>query len=117
MESLNNADWPAMSELFADDATVFYPLAGTPLRATGREEFAPVFNGFMERVRAGGGDPPYMSLRPEDVHVQMLGDATVVSFQIKNPAVCSRRTLVLEQRRERWMIVHLHASNIRLDTD
>ncbi|HYU24898.1 MAG TPA: hypothetical protein VEO74_06830 [Thermoanaerobaculia bacterium] len=36
-----------------------------------------------------------------------------MTFEIRNPHVTSRRTVILEQRGGRWLIVHLHGSNIR----
>jgi len=45
--------------------------------------------------------------------VQRSGDTAVVTFQMRNPHVTSRRTVVLERRGVRWVIVHLYGSNVR----
>jgi hypothetical protein len=43
----------------------------------------------------------------------MIGEAALVTFQTTNPNMTSRRTFVLRRHGGRWLIVHLHGSNIR----
>jgi ketosteroid isomerase-like protein len=117
MDSLNRADWDALAALLAPEATIFFPLPDSPYRADGIDRCADTFRDFFEAVRSRRDGPPYTDLQPEDVRIQTYGPTAVVSFHLKNPAVCSRRTLVLERRGDRWLIVHLHASNVRLDDD
>jgi uncharacterized protein (TIGR02246 family) len=99
-----------IADLFTADATVFFPMNDRPLRATGREEIAAAFTALfaMPGYQKGRGMP-----RPEALRVQMIGDAALVTFQTTNPNVTSRRTFVLRRDGGRWLIVHLHGSNIR----
>ncbi len=111
LEALDHAD-PNVAQLFTADATVFFPMTDRPLRANGREEIAAAFASLfaMPGYRKGSGLP-----KPEDLRVQRIGDATVVTFQTTNPHVTSRRTFVLVRDAGRWRIAHLHGSNVRKD--
>jgi ketosteroid isomerase-like protein len=98
-----------IAELFAEEATVFFPINNQPLRANGRAEIATAFAAlFGPNYR--GGLP-----KPENLRVQEFGETAVVTFQFINPNVTSRRTIVLRREAGRWLIVHLHGSNIRKD--
>jgi hypothetical protein len=53
---------------------------------------------------------------PEHLQVQLVGDtAAVVTFEMTNPERVARRTLVLQKRGDRWLVAHLHASNVALE--
>jgi tRNA (mo5U34)-methyltransferase len=108
LEALNKGDANILA-LFADDATVFFPMNDRPLRATGRDEIAAAFTSLFALPGYGKGSLP----KPEDLRVQILGDTALVTFQNTNPNVTSRRTFVLRRDGGRWVIVHLHGSNIR----
>ena len=99
-----------IATLFTDDATVFFPMNDRPLRANGREEIASAFAALfaMPGYQKGRGMP-----RPEELRVQRVGEAALVTFQTTNPNVTSRRTFVLRAEGGRWRIAHLHGSNIR----
>ena len=99
-----------IADLFTEDATVFFPMNDRSLRANGREEIRSAFTALfaMPGYQKGRGMP-----RPEELRMQRIGDATLVTFQTSNPNVTSRRTLVLRRDGGRWLIVHLHGSNIR----
>ena len=100
---------------FDDAATVFFP-GGQAQRANGkveiREAFATLF-----KPRTGA-----ITITPRDVSVQMFGDLAIVTAHlsdlpttpIREPMTFSRRTFVLRQVGDRWLIVHLHASNYLL---
>ena len=107
LTALNDAD-PKIVSLFADDATVFFPMNDRPLRATGRTEIAAAFQSLFAGAKPGKGMPA-----PENLQVQTIGDVAIVTFQTVNPNVTSRRTFVLRRSGAGWLIVHLHGSNIR----
>jgi ketosteroid isomerase-like protein len=109
LAALDTGD-PKIAELFTADATVFFPMNDRPLRANGREEIAAAFTSLfaMPGYQKGRGMP-----RPEELRVQRIGEAALVTFQTTNPNVTSRRTFVLRRDGGRWLIVHLHGSNIR----
>ena len=104
--AIEAADVAAAMALFADDATVYFPINDVPLRADGRAAIEAVFRKYFT-------SPARAHLEPTNVHVQRAGNAAIVTFEIRNPNVTSRRTLVLEARGGGWRIVHLHASNVR----
>jgi len=114
--SLNAADVNQFISFFAPDATLFFPLASLPLRLEDREQIATAFGAFFEAVRRRHPEPPYMNIIPVGTRVQLLGSAAVVTFHLKGEGAVSRRTLVLEKRSGRWLIVHLHASSFALET-
>ena len=109
LAALDNGD-AKIAELFTDDATVFFPMNDRPLRASGRGEIVSAFAVLfaMPGYQKGRGMP-----KPEELRVQMLGEAALVTFQTTNPNVTSRRTFVLRRDGGSWRIVHLHGSNIR----
>ena len=110
--ALDNGD-ANIATLFTDDATVFFPMNDRPLRANGREEIAAAFHGLfaLPGYQKGRGMP-----KPEALRVQPLGEsAALITFQTTNPNVTSRRSFVLRRDGGRWLIVHLHGSNIRKD--
>jgi ketosteroid isomerase-like protein len=108
VDAIGRGDAAAATALFADDATVFFPVDAAPLRADGKAAIGEVF---AKLLKPGNGVPP----PPEDLRVQQRDDMAVVTFQMRNPHVTSRRTVVLERRGGRWLIVHLHGSNVRRD--
>lgn len=52
-------------------------------------------------------------LTPKDLSIQRSGDTAIATFDAGTGDVHSPRTPVLEARRGRGVIVHLHASNVR----
>lgn len=114
IEALNGADVNAFIGFFAPDATLFFPLASLPLRLEDRQQIATAFAAFFEVVRKREPGPPYMNMIPVGTKVQLLGNVAVVTFHLKGEEVVSRRTLVLQKRSGKWLIVHLHASSLPL---
>ena len=108
VDAIARADTAAATNLYADDATAYYPVDASPFRADGKAALGEVFTRLLT---PGGGAPP----APENLKVQRIGNVAIVTFEMRNPHVTSRRTVVLEQRGGRWLIVHLHGSNIRKD--
>jgi ketosteroid isomerase-like protein len=114
LRAFENLDMPGFIECFAEDATVFFPGPEAPMRYNGRqavrEQFQVVFDAIQGSSTAG---PPYHHLDPELLRVQLLGDdAAIVSFHLVGPSRLARRTFVLHREGRRWLIVHLHASNM-----
>lgn len=114
IEALSAADVKGFTSLFAPDATMFFPLPSLPLRLEDRAQIATAFGAFFDAIRRREPGPPYMDLVASDTRVQLFGDAAVVTFHLKGGDMISRRTLVLQKRSGAWLIVHLHASNVRL---
>jgi ketosteroid isomerase-like protein len=112
--AFDNLDWPVFIGMFDDDATIFYPSPpNAPIRATGRREFEAAWRRVFQGIRGSRTTAPFMELRPERVHVQMLTGAAVVTFELHDvPGQTGRRTLILRRHHDVWRIAHLHASNV-----
>ena len=107
-----NLDWEAFRNVFADDATVYFP-SRRANRATGRAEIETTFRQVFERIRATKNAPPYLNLEPADLNIQVFRDTAVATFHLYDlPNTIGRRTAVFEKRAGEWKIVHLHASNL-----
>ena len=99
---------------FADHATVFFPMPASPERVQDKQaiqqRFEDVFASIRSTAKSG---PPFHHLVPEDLSIQLMPAQTaVVSFHLKNEERIGRRTLVLTNTNGRWLIIHLHASNV-----
>jgi ketosteroid isomerase-like protein len=112
IDAFNNLDWETFTSCFADDATVFFPFASMVRRASGRQEIETSFGNFFAQVRSEGSGPPYMAIQPKDLEVQRLENLAIVTFHLGSDPV-ARRTVVFHKRQGKWLIVHLHASNMR----
>jgi ketosteroid isomerase-like protein len=106
MSALNAVDLDAMSSYFADNITAFVPATRAD-RADGKAAVVEIFRSFVTQQKT----PTH--LVPEDLRVDVVGDAAIVTFQIRNPAVTSRRTFIWRRYGDRWLIAHFHASNFR----
>jgi ketosteroid isomerase-like protein len=116
LAAFENLDWDRFIAAFAEDAVVFHPDEQRPQGFRGRAaveaSWRPVFDEIREKSSSG---PPYHSLPPESLRVQILGaNVALASFELKNEQRWGRRTLVLNKRGSAWKIVHLHASNFSL---
>jgi uncharacterized protein (TIGR02246 family) len=122
VSALVNADSDAIAAVFDENATVFMPFDSMPRRLEGREEIRRSFESFFVRVRASAPAPPYMKLNPLDLHTRRSGDTAIVTFHLgtvppegaKETSSFSRRTFVLQRKGGRWLVMHLHASQMRL---
>jgi ketosteroid isomerase-like protein len=117
LTSFERLDMPAFIACFAEDATVFFPSPEPPERFGGknavRNHFQKVFDAIRSNAPSG---PPYHRLISQDLEVQLLGpDAAIVSFHLRNSERLARRTLVLKKAGGKWLIAHLHASNVALN--
>jgi len=102
---------------FDDEATVFMPFAGTPARLRGKAEIRQAFESLFKTAPPTGG---VRTITPREVATQLFGDTAIVTFllgdipqqPVQGRVVRGRRTLVLRRVQDRWLIVHLHASNV-----
>lgn len=118
--ALENADVDALVGTFAEEATIFLPFESDPARVTGKAQIRAAFDPFLKGIRDSGKGPPYMQLEPVDLQVQHFDGVAVVTFHLgkfptpagETPSRFARRTVVLRQVGDTWLIVHMHASNI-----
>jgi ketosteroid isomerase-like protein len=114
VHAFDDLDWETFRLAFSDDATVFYP-RGFPEHASGRAEFEKTFKVVFEQIRGNKTKPPYMDIQPKDMKVQMFGNVAIVTFHLDDRAgFLNRRTIVLNQTKAGWKIVHLHASEVSI---
>jgi ketosteroid isomerase-like protein len=108
-------DWPAFRACFAEGATVFQPTPPHVLRTDSPESFERAWAAVFERIRRNSGRtaPPYMTLSPKDLRIQLLSEkSALVTFHLPQGETLGRRTVILERLDAGWKIVHLHASNL-----
>jgi ketosteroid isomerase-like protein len=110
VEAFNNLDWTEFAASFDPEATIFHPSAALKRRIEGRDALVASFQGIFADVPNQQPGPPYLSISPRDLRVQMLGDAAVVTFHLGSEPTLNRRTLVYVRRGDRWLIAHIHAS-------
>jgi uncharacterized protein (TIGR02246 family) len=118
LRAFEDLDMQRFIEYLAEDANVFFPVPEPPSRFDGKQAIQRHFEQVFAAIRqsSASSTPPFHHLVPEHLQVQLVGDtAAVVTFQMTNPARVARRTLVLEKRGDRWLIAHLHASNVALE--
>jgi uncharacterized protein (TIGR02246 family) len=108
LDALNALDADAMAGYFADDVTAFVPIA-QPQRANGKAEVAAIFRDFAAQTRK---TTPRINIKPDHVLVQASGDFGLVSFETIPGSMLNRRTFVFRRIGGRWLIVHIHASNL-----
>jgi ketosteroid isomerase-like protein len=55
-----------------------------------------------------------IKLTPSDLTIQIFGETAICTFLANSdpPAIAHRRTIVFLRREGRWLIVHLHGSNL-----
>lgn len=109
LRSARYLEWDAFRACFASDATVLY--MGKSSRSDGWEGlesfFRPLFDG-----PAKTGSPPYLTIEPIDLQIQLMENSAVVTYLLGGEeAERTFRTLVYQKRDGQWLIVHLHASN------
>lgn len=113
LTAFNRLDWEPFHGSFDPSATVFQPF-GEPFRNDGPEEVAAFFRGFFDRVRAARDGPPYLEIEPDDLRIDPIGEAAVVTFHLPGEEQVGRRTLVFgrDAPDAPWRIAHLHASTL-----
>jgi broad specificity phosphatase PhoE/ketosteroid isomerase-like protein len=110
LNALNALDVARMDAAFTDDITAFVPTAQAD-EAVGRPAVTAIFRAFADRLRP---TTPRLNIVPEDEQVEVSPTLAVVTFQVHehNPDVTRRRTAVFRRVGDRWLISHMHASDI-----
>lgn len=122
LTAFNNCDLPAMEKAFAPDAAcfdrVFMTSTGTPdIKLADYRRFDGMPPG-MRRVaetlpNQPGATPPYQSITPRDLLIQMGADMAVCTFHLGGAEhTLGRRTIVMALRQGAWLILHIHASQV-----
>lgn len=113
VSAFRNLEWEKFTACFADDATAFFPpSANFPSRANNKDEIENIFEKVFKYARKQKSTPPYISIEPKNMKIQMLNEVAIVTFELNDTGMFGRRTLVLKKENDNWLIVHLHASGI-----
>ena len=109
----SNLEWDKFTTFFAEDATAFFlPSAKFPYRANNKTEIEKVFKAFFDTIKAQKANPPYLTIKPIDLKIQIFSSTAVVTFMLDDLNLLGRRTFILEKQNGKWLIVHLHASGV-----
>lgn len=118
VKNLNDLDLESFIENFALDATIFYPRNAFPIeRVRGKEAIKNEFKVFFDNVRGTRTEPPFLNIQPTDKEVNVYNNIAVVSLHFKLGEEFHRRTIILENLKNRWFISHLHASFLTENKD
>jgi ketosteroid isomerase-like protein len=117
VRAIETSDIDVLVGAFDDEATVFMPFLGTPARLRGKAEIRQAFSALFKNAPPQGVS---RTITPLEIATQSFGDTAIVTFLLGGPprpnsqaqAPGGRRTLVLRRVGDRWLIVHLHASNV-----
>jgi hypothetical protein len=108
---LNNLNLDSFIDNFATNATVFYPRNTFPIeRVNGKEEIKKEFKIFFDNVRKSKEGPPFLNIIPTERIINVYDGVAIVSLHFKLGEEFHRRTIVLENNNNKWLIIHLHAS-------
>ncbi len=114
--ALNGLDLRVFSGCLANDVTLFnpdIPDAKDLHRLDGRAAVEAHFRAMFESLRRTLKGPPYLQVKPRNVHLQFGASTAVATFEFdRGPGQFGRRTLVFEHLADGWKIVHIHASNV-----
>ena len=126
IRDFNNFDMDIVASYFADDATLFprtfmsdSGTADMVLTDYCREDGPGPFKSlekFAAELSAQSSGPPYMNLEPADTEIQVFGETAIVTFHLHDPGRHARRTFIFIKRNNDWKIIHLHASNVQINS-
>jgi ketosteroid isomerase-like protein len=113
VKAFNTFDWLTFKSCFTDDASMFHPTWEQARRRQGRKEieatWLEVFPEFVDST-----NKERLSIAPRDLHVQLYGDAAVLTFHLgEGVTQLSRRSLFMVKQKGVWKIAHLHASSLK----
>lgn len=117
VKAFNSFDWATFKSCFTDDATMFHPTWEQARRRQGRQEieatWLEVFPEFIDPA-----NKRRLSITPRDLHIQLYGDAAVLTFHLgEGVTQLSRRSLFMVKQQGVWKIAHLHASSLKAETE
>jgi ketosteroid isomerase-like protein len=114
LDAFSNLRWEEFRSYFANDVQMFFPpSAKTRTRANNKMEVERIFKNVFENARKGKTGPPYLTIQPNDLRIQIIEGVAIVTFHLLDPGAFGRRTVVLTRDGTgEWKIVHIHASAI-----
>ena len=113
LNAFSNLQLDDMLDYFAKDSTAFFPIRHEHQRLNGKTEIRKAFAHVIENIRNAGLSQ--ISLDAEDVDLMVFDEVALATFHIRDDEL-SRRSVVLKQSSNKWLIMHLHASNAPLES-
>lgn len=110
--AFSHLQWTPFIYSFAEQPSVFYPFEGTAERVDGTDAVAARFSAFFEEARSSRPGPDYLALDPQNLHLEVIGDAALVTFHLRNDTSLGRRSMMWVRENGQWKIKHLHASTM-----
>jgi len=115
IDAFTNLNWQKFTDYFSDSATAFFPpSAKFPSRANNKTEIEAVFKKVFDNARKQKSSPPFIVIEPKDLKIQIFDEVAIVTFVLNDPELFGRRTIVLKEDNDKWLIVHLHASGVMI---
>ncbi len=123
LQAFENCDLPKMEDFFAEDAVMFPKVVMSsidtddidPSRYRRCNGMSPDMKRRTEELPKQVSGPPYHSLVPEDLKIQLFSDVAVATFHLHfGQGLFGRRTIVLAKQNSSWKIVHIHPSSLQL---
>ena len=123
LQAFENCDLPKMEYFFAEDAVMFPQVV---MSSMATEDIDPSkyrrYNGMSPDMKRATEElpkqvsgPPYRSLVPEDLKIQLFLDVAVATFHLHfGQGIFGRRTIVFAKRNSSWKIVHIHPSSVQV---
>ena len=111
-EAFDNLLWERFCACFAPECSVYLPFPDARRLVHGKAAVEASFAPFFEQLLATVDGPPYLNLQPREVRIDRHGSMALVTFHLEFPDHFGQRTLVMVEQQGRWLIQHLHASNI-----
>jgi hypothetical protein len=55
-----------------------------------------------------------LKIKPKDLKIQIINSIAIVTFMLDDPNLFGRRTFILEKAKDKWLIIHIHASGVTI---
>jgi ketosteroid isomerase-like protein len=116
VKAFSSLNWETFTTYFADDVTAFFPpSAKFAYRANNKTEVLDMFRKVFDNAGKGTSGVPHIDIRPTEIKIQLAGGVAIASFLLHDPGMLGRRTIIWQKIKDKWLIIHLHASGVVID--
>lgn len=112
VSAFSHLEWSAFSASFSSKASVFFPFNDTIERVDGTSAVMARFKAFFSEVRESRMGPDFLGLDPQNLLIEMVAGAALVTFHLRDGSRLGRRSMVWIVEDGQWKLRHLHASNM-----
>ncbi len=121
IESIDSMEDKGVAISYADAATAFYPHSFAQRRLDGKTAIMTIQQQGFEAIRQAlpqntDFSTVSLQLKPQDFNINILGETiALVTWHSPRPNhIMGRRTAVMQKIKGKWLILHMHASNMGL---